>query len=190
MNLWLQLFWAFFQIGVLAFGGGYATLPLIQARAVNDYGWITVTEFTDILTISQMTPGPIGINAATFVGTKVGGLFGAVIATLGVVAPSFIIVLALALLYKKYNKLPVIQSILGALKPASVGLIAASGVSIAILTFWGENAGLADAAKVNIPAVILSAAGFIVMRRFKPNQIYVLLGAGAIGLVLHLAGLA
>jgi chromate transporter len=185
----LQLFWAFFQIGLFAFGGGYAALPLIQARVVNDFGWITVTEFTDILTISQMTPGPIGINAATFVGTKVGGLLGAVVATVGVVAPSFIIVLTLAYFYKKYNKLPIIQNILGSLRPASVGLIAASGLSIAILTFWGENAAIANAADINVPAVILFAAGFVVMRRFKPNQIYVMLGAGAVGLVLHLAGL-
>jgi chromate transporter len=185
----LQLFWVFCQIGLFTIGGGYATLPMIQARIVDDFGWITVTEFTDILTISQMTPGPIAINAATFVGTKVGGLLGAVTATVGVVTPSFIIVLSLAYLYKKYNKLPIIQNILGALRPASVGLIAASGLSIAILTFWGENAALANAAEVNIPAVILFAAGFIIMRRFKPNQIYVMLGAGAVGLVLHLAGL-
>jgi chromate transporter len=185
----LQLFWVFCQIGLFTIGGGYATLPMIQTRIVNDYGWITVTEFTDILTISQMTPGPIGINAATFVGTKVGGLLGSVIATVGVVTPSFIIVFALAFLYKKYNKLPIIQNILAALRPASVGLIAASGLSIAILTFWGENATLANAAQVSIPAVALFAAGFVVMRKFKLNQIYVMLGAGAIGLVLYFAGI-
>ncbi len=183
--IYFELFWASFQIGLLSFGGGYAILPLIQARIVDELGWLTLTEFTDIVTISQMTPGPIGINAATFVGTKVAGLFGAISATAGMVAPSFIIVLALAYLYKKYNGLPIIQNVLGALRPASVGLIAASGLSIAILTFWGENASFNNIANIDLFAVLLFAAAFILLRKFGVSQIAVILSAGGVGLLLH-----
>ena len=88
MITFLELFWSFFQIGLFSIGGGYAALPLIQAQVVDQYGWMTMTEFSDIITISQMTPGPIAINAATFVGIRIAGLAGAVVATLGCVFPS------------------------------------------------------------------------------------------------------
>lgn len=97
--LLLELFWSFFKIGLFTIGGGYASLPLIENEIVNAKAWITVQEYTDIITISQITPGPIAINSSTFVGTKVGGFIGAVIATLGVVAPSVIIALLLARMY-------------------------------------------------------------------------------------------
>ena len=85
----LQLYWSFFKIGLFSIGGGYASLPLIQKEVVDLHQWITMTEFTDIITISQMTPGPIAINTSTFVGTQIGGLLGAIVATLGCVSPSF-----------------------------------------------------------------------------------------------------
>ena len=97
----LQLLFSFLQIGLLSIGGGYAALPIIQDQVVAMHGWLSMREFADILTISQMTPGPIAINAASFVGTKIAGLPGALVASLGVVLPSFIIVLTLSFLY--YN---------------------------------------------------------------------------------------
>lgn len=94
--IYLQLFWSFLQIGMFSFGGGYAAMPLIQEQVVNQNGWLSVAEFTDLVTISQMTPGPIAVNSATFVGIKIAGLPGALAATLGCILPSCVIVTGLA----------------------------------------------------------------------------------------------
>ncbi|MFQ7539526.1 MAG: chromate transporter [Clostridium sp.] len=123
----LQLLFSFLQIGLLSIGGGYAALPIIQDQVVAMHGWLSMREFADILTISQMTPGPIAINAASFVGTKIAGLPGALVASLGVVLPSFIIVLTLSFLYYKYRQLDAIQAVLKGLRPAVVALIASAG---------------------------------------------------------------
>ena len=101
----LKLFWSFFQIGLFSIGGGYAALPLIQNQVVEQQAWLTVSEFTDLITIAEMTPGPIAINSSTFVGMQIAGIPGALIATLGCVFPSCIIVLTLAFLYYKYKNL-------------------------------------------------------------------------------------
>ena len=103
--IWLQLFFSFLQIGLFSFGGGYAAMPLIQEQIVNIHGWLDMEQFTDLITISQMTPGPIAINSATFVGIRIGGIPGALVATLGCILPSCIIVTLLAKLYLKYQKL-------------------------------------------------------------------------------------
>ena len=105
MRLLWELFWSFFQIGLFSFGGGYASMPLIQNQVVTIRGWLTLTELADMITISQMTPGPIAINSATFVGTRLAGLPGAIVATLGCVIPSSMVVLTLAFLYYKYKEL-------------------------------------------------------------------------------------
>lgn len=115
----LKLFWSFVQIGLFSIGGGYAALPLIQQQVVDIHGWLTMTEFADVITIAEMTPGSISINSATFVGTKIAGMPGAVIATIGCVLPSFVIVLTLAFCYYKYKNLTVVQG--GALLPAAGG---------------------------------------------------------------------
>ena len=101
----LQLFWSFLQIGLFSFGGGYAAMPLIQAQIVTQHGWLGMAEFTDLVTISQMTPGPIAINAATFVGLRVAGVSGALAATVGCMLPSCVLVTLLARLYLRYRKL-------------------------------------------------------------------------------------
>ena len=116
--IYLQLFWSFIQIGMFSFGGGYAAMPLIQGQVVNTHEWLTMTEFTDLITISQMTPGPIAVNSATFVGMKIAGIPGAVVATLGCILPSCIIVTILAKLYLKYRNLDTLQGILYSLRPA------------------------------------------------------------------------
>ena len=107
MTVLLELFWSFFQIGLFSVGGGYAAMPLIQHQVVDLHGWMTMQEFIDIITISQMTPGPIAINSATFVGIQIAGLPGAIIATLGCVFPSCVIVLTLAWVYFRYRNLSV-----------------------------------------------------------------------------------
>ena len=100
----LKLFLSFLQIGAFSFGGGYAAMPLIQAQVVIKYGWLTMEEFTNLITIAEMTPGPIAVNSATFVGTKIAGVPGALVATMGCILPSCIIVTLIASLYLKYRR--------------------------------------------------------------------------------------
>ena len=102
--IYLQLFFSFLQVGALSFGGGYAAMPLIQEQVVNLHGWLSMNAFTDLVTIAEMTPGPIAVNAATFVGMQIIGPLGAVVATLGCILPSCVIVTLLAHLYTKYQK--------------------------------------------------------------------------------------
>ena len=103
--IYIQLFISFLQIGLFSFGGGYAAMPLIQNQVVNLHHWLSLSEFTDLITISQMTPGPIAINSATFVGEKIAGVPGAIVATLGCIMPSIIIVTIIAYFYMKYRDL-------------------------------------------------------------------------------------
>ena len=136
----LELFLSFLQIGAFSFGGGYAAMPLIQAQVVTKYHWLSMAEFTDLITISQMTPGPIAVNSATFVGIKIAGIPGALIATLGCILPSCIIVTLIASLYLKYRNLSLLQGILGSLRPAVVAMIASAGGSVLISGVWGSSA--------------------------------------------------
>ena len=124
--IYLQLFLSFFQIGLFSFGGGYAAMPLIQAQIVTNHSWLSMSEFTDLVTIAEMTPGPIAVNSATFVGTKIGGVLGALVATAGCILPACILVTLIARLYLKYRNLAVLQSVLGSLRPAVVAMIASA----------------------------------------------------------------
>jgi len=184
--IYLELLWSFFQIGLFSFGGGYAALPLIQAQTVDLHSWMTMTEFADVLTISQMTPGPIAINASTFVGMKVAGVGGAAVATLGCVLPSCIIVLLLAYLFYKYHGLTLIQGMLRGLRPAVVSLIASAGFGILILAFWGGDSLWSFALeKMDWVAVGIFAVALFVLRKFKVNPIFVMLGSGVVGLCIY-----
>ena len=183
--LYLQLFWSFFQIGLFSIGGGYAAMPLIQNQVVDLHHWLTLSEFTDLITISQMTPGPIAINSATFVGIRIGGVGGALVSTLGCILPSLIIVMTLAYFYTKYKNIAVIQGVLSGLRPAVVALIASAGLSIVILAFWGEGGFSLKPADLNLAGVGLFAAGLFVLRKWKPNPIWVMLGSGVAGLCLY-----
>ena len=142
MSIYLQLFWSFFQIGLFSIGGGYAAMPLIQNQVVSIHGWLNMTEFADIVTIAEMTPGPIAINSATFVGTKVAGLAGAIVATVGCVFPSCVIVLTLAFVYYRYRSLSLVQGVLGGLRPAVVAMIASAGLSILLLALFDPDVNL------------------------------------------------
>lgn len=182
--IYLQLYWSFFKIGLFSIGGGYASLPLIQKEVVELQKWITMTEFTDIITISQMTPGPIAINTATFVGTQVGGLLGAIIATLGCVSPSFIIVLFLAHIYVKYRNLNSMSDILYGLRPAVVALIATAGISITLLAFIGQK-NLGAEISINYVSVVFFLVGMFFLRKYKANPIYIMVGCGIAGAIVY-----
>jgi chromate transporter len=183
--IYLELFWSFFQIGLFSIGGGYAAMPLIQNQVVDLRGWLSLVEFADIVTISQMTPGPIAINAATFVGTRVGGLPGAVIATVGCITPSIIIVLILARIYLRYRNLAVMQGVLSLLRPAVVALISAAGLSLIFLAFFGGNTLPQTLGGVNWISVALFAVCLFVMRKCKLGPIMALVGTGVVGIVVY-----
>lgn len=179
--IYLQLFWSFFQIGLFSFGGGMAAMPLIQNQVVDLHGWLSLTEFTDLITISETTPGPIAINSATFVGTRIAGVGGALVSTLGCILPSCFIVLLLAWLYNKYNEMAVIRGVLAGLRPTVVALILSAGMSILVLAFWGTDGFTENITSIDFIAVSLFAAGFFLLRRFKLNPIFIMLGSGIIG---------
>ena len=175
---YLDLFLSFFQIGLLSFGGGMAAMPLIQAQVVDRHGWLTMAEFTDLITISEMTPGPIAVNSSTFVGTRIGGTLGAFVATFGCILPSCLIVSLLAWLYFRYQNLSYIQGTLRGLRPAIVALIASAGLSILTLALQGADG-------INWVGALLFLAAFLVLRKWKPDPIYVMLGCGVLGGVLY-----
>ncbi len=176
MNLLIKLFFSFFKIGAFSFGGGYAALRLIQAEVIEKNHWINGSDFTDLVTISQMTPGPIGINAATFIGSKLAGIPGSVAATLGVITPSCIIVTIIAYFYAKYKKATCMQTVLKNLRPAVVAMILAAGLQIlipAILTNIPEKLSIANinSIRVNLMGLFLFALALILLRQKKFKKI-------------------
>lgn len=180
----LQLFLSFAQVGLFSIGGGYAAMPLIQSQVVDHYGWLSMSVFTDLVTIAEMTPGPIVINAATFVGIRVAGAVGAIVATLGCILPSCLIVSLLAYVYYRYQKMSVLQSVLASLRPAVVALIASAGLSILrLVAFGGGGIGLEN---VDWVGLILFAAAFVALRKFKRGPILVMVCCGALRLLLNL----
>ncbi len=186
--IYLELFLAFLQIGLFSFGGGYASMPLIQAQIVDKYGWLTQGEFVDVISISQMTPGPIAINSATFVGQRVAGLPGALVATIGCVLPSCVIVLLIARLYYKHQNLSLVQGTLEGLRPAVVALVAAAGVSILSLCFWPAGFSL-SLEGLDWMALALCGVCLLLLRLLRRGPILVMLGAGALGMLLYWTGL-
>ncbi len=182
--IYLQLFLSFLQIGALSFGGGYASMPLIEAQIVTGHGWLTMTEFSDLVTIAEMTPGPIAVNAATFVGTKVAGVLGALVATAGCILPACVLVTLIARLYLKYRNLTVLQSVLGSLRPAVVAMIASAGLTILMNAFWGSRTVVL--ANTNYVMVAIFLLSFVLLRKTKLSPIAVMVLAGVLNLAVSL----
>jgi len=183
--IYLKLLWSFFQIGLFSIGGGYAAMPLIQNQVVDVHAWLSMSQFADIMTIAEMTPGPIAINSATFVGIRVGGIPGAIVATLGCVLPSCVIVMILAYVYYRFKGLSIIQGVLYGLRPAVVAMIASAGLSLLILSFYGSRDLPADLSGINLISVAIFAVGLFILRRWKVGPIYVMMGAGIAGVILY-----
>ena len=178
--LFLQLFYTFFKIGLFGFGGGYAMLSMIQGEVVTRYGWLTPQEFTDIVAISQMTPGPIGINSATYVGyTTIAeqygtsmGVLGSCIATFAVVLPSFILMLTISKFFLKYQKHPSVEAVF-------------SG-SAALVLMNAENFSSPDEDMYSfIISIIIFLVAFIGTRKYKANPILMIIACGIAGLILY-----
>lgn len=185
--IYLELFWSFVQVGLFCVGGGYASMPLIQAQVIDVHGWLSMSEFIDIFTISQMTPGPIGINAATFVGMKVAGFLGAIVATLGFVTPSFILGIILAKLFFKYGNIGMIKGILNGLRPAVVALICSAGMSFIFLALFNTEKMPINVADIDYLGLFVLIVAFIAVRK-KVGIIKILAGSGVLGLILGLIG--
>lgn len=168
---------------MFSIGGGYAAIPLIQNQVVNLNNWITMTEFTDLVTIAEMTPGPIAVNSATFVGIRIAGIPGALIATFGCILPSCFIVSFLSYIYLHYRKLTTLQNVLASLRPAVVALIASAGLSILnLVIFQGNSIALKN---INWIGAGIFLSAFIILRKSKLNPILVMCGCGLSGLALN-----
>lgn len=138
--IYVQLFLSFLQVGMFSVGGGYAAIPLIQSQVVEQHGWLTMQEFTDLVTIAEMTPGPIAVNAATFVGLRIAQVSGAIVATLGCITPALFFVSLLSYIYRRYKDISLLQSVLACLRPVIVALIFGAGLSILSMVAFGGDA--------------------------------------------------
>lgn len=181
--IFLQLFYTFFKIGLFGFGGGYAMLSMIQGEVVTRYEWLSAQEFTDIVAISQMTPGPIGINCATYVGfTATGSVWGSVLATFAVMLPSFILMLTISKFFLKYQKHPVVEAVFSGLRPAVVGLLASA--ALVLMTKENFSSPTEDLYTFIISCIIFIVA-FVGTRRYNISPIAMTIGCGLAGLILY-----
>lgn len=178
MNQLTALLWGFLQIGLFSFGGGYAAIPLIKEQVVDLHQWLSLQEFTDIITISQMTPGPLAVNTSTFVGLRLGGVWGAVTATLGCIVSGCVISVGLYIFFIKYRSLKGIGAVLHGLKAVSVGLIAGAAMTILVLALKGSG-GL----PVNLIGAAIFAGVLGISRRWRLNPMILMAMSGVAGLV-------
>ena len=195
--LFLQLAGTFFVIGLFTIGGGYAMLSLIQTQVVVEHAWLTESTFTDIVAISQMTPGPIGVNCATYVGYDVVagmtgnhllGILGSGVATLSLILPSFIIVLAIVRFYTKFRSSTLFEGVMGWLRPCVAGLIGAAAVILIVKTTWGASGPSFELVRENFPdwkSWLLLVGAFAASYWGKVNPILVILCGGVLGLLLY-----
>ena len=185
--IYLQLFLSFLKVGAFSFGGGYAALPLIRGEIIHKYHWLSTGQFMDLITISQMTPGPIAINSATFVGMQLAGLPGALAATAGCIFPSCILVTFLAWLYLRYKNGNLMTGVLQTLRPAVVALIAAAGVDIFVsavfVTIPKTASGILKT--VNIAQLLFFIIAFILIRKTKWNPVLIMVGCGVCATLLE-----
>lgn len=187
----LELFYTFFKIGLFSFGGGYGMLSVIQGEIVTRHAWLTTQEFTDIVAVSQMTPGPIGINAATYVGytavansgcSPLMAVIGSILASFAVMLPSFVLMLVISRFFMKYSKHPRVERVFEVLRPVVVGLIA----SAALLLMSRDNFGSPTESPLQfVVSVTLFLFAFVAIRRFKLSPILVLIVSGAFGALFY-----
>jgi len=187
MNAALTLFLAFTKIGLLSIGGGYAIIPLIHERVVEQAAWVSEQVFADIITISQMTPGPLAVNTSTFVGLWIGGVPGALAATLGAVLGGVILSLLLYRFFEKYRFSAYVNSMLEGLKSASQGLIVSAAVTILLLAFYGSGSpGLHNLLSgLNWAALLIFSASMLALRKWRLNPLLIILLSGLAGVVVY-----
>lgn len=182
--IYLELFLVYLQIGAFSFGGGYAAMPLIQSLCVDGKQWLTTSEFADLTTIAEMTPGPIAVNSATFIGQKMAGLPGAIVCTIACILPSLLIVLLLAYLYGRFSKLDIVKSVLGQLRPAVVAMIASAGITILLLTLTQGSTG--SWIPVHPVELVLFLLCLVLLRKKKCGPIQIVFLSAVLGTVAYL----
>lgn len=176
--IYLQLFWVYLKIGLLGFGGGYAMLSMIQFEVVEKHNWMTMSEFADVVALSQMTPGPISINCATYVGYQVGGIFGSLLASFSIVLPSLILLYFVLKFLFKNNDNFIVRNTLKNLKPFIAGLIFAA----AMLMMNASNFPDVGLGKNNI-SIIICTVSFVCVFFFKTNPMLLIALSGIAGLI-------
>ena len=183
--LLLKLFFAFIQVGMFSVGGGYAAIPLIQEQIVNIYGLMSMEEFSDLITVAEMTPGPISINSATFVGMRLAGIPGVLLCSIGCIIPSFCICLTLAHFYYKYRTVSGVQVVLGSLRPAVVALIGSAGASILMLGLFETDIKNVVLGNIRLVELGIFVIALFILRKFKVSAISIILGSGVIGTLIY-----
>lgn len=186
IKLLITLFIKFWQIGSFSIGGGYAIMPLIQEEIVDKLAWLTIQEFTDIITISQMTPGPLSINASTFVGIRIAGTLGAIVATFACVITGVFLSIFLFNFFKKHNDIDEISNILRGLRSTSIGLIASSASTIIIIALLGRSTLKGGLDNFNNIAALVFAFSLFLLRKYKLNPLTIIVTTGFLGLFFYL----
>ena len=184
----IKLFFSFIQVGLFSVGGGYAAIPLIQEQIVNIHGLMTMEEFSDLITVAEMTPGPISINSATFVGMRLAGIPGVLICSIGCIIPSFCICLILTHFYYKYRTVSGVQVVLGAMRPAVVALIGSAGASILMMGLFQSDIFSASIDNLRIIELLIFLGSLFILRKYKANAISIILGSGVVGTLLYIIG--
>lgn len=189
--IYFRLFYEFFKAGLFTVGGGLAALPFLEDIAVKT-GWFAVEQLTDMIAISESTPGPIGINMATYAGFTTGGIPGAVIATLGFMLPSVIIITVISKFIQKFNDNKLVKGTFYGLRAASVALIATAAVSAVTksvlfdISAFSESHVFTDL--ISIPGLLLAVAAFFVLKKWNPHPIFILAGSAVVGIIFKFAG--
>lgn len=173
MSVYLKIFLVFIKIGLFSYGGGNAILPLIRQEVVVNNPWLKASEFTDLVAISQVTPGPIAINTATYIGYKVGGFWGSILSNLGLIMPTFIIMLIVTKVFMKFKHNEYVQNIFKGVLPATVGLIATAAVLVSYGSF------------IDYKSILIFAGVFIAAFKYKVDPIVLIVISGALGYVFY-----
>lgn len=188
MSVYLLLFLEFFKMGALTFGGGYAMIPFIEETVLR-HGWMTTSELVDFIAVSESTPGAFAVNISTYIGSEVGGIIGALVATLGLVLPPFLIIILIAKVYEKIRENRLVQGTMMGLKATVVGLIAATVLSVGQEIFFSEGINLAVFRSANfyVSLIIFAVALFLLLYK-KLNPILIIAGSAVVGIVLGYTG--
>lgn len=190
MTIYLQLFYEFFKIGLFAIGGGLATLPFLQDFA-DRTGLITRGDIANMIAISESTPGPIGINSATYFGFQLGGVFGSIAAVVGLVTPSIIIIVLISKILSKFKDNWYVDSVFYGLRPASTGLIAAAGFGVAKIALIGIDAFRASGLWTDLfrwKHLILAVFLFVLIKKTNRHPVVYIALSAVVGIVFHFAG--
>lgn len=189
MNILLDLFLTFFKIGLFTFGGGYAMLPLIM-QEVEGHGWMEQQDLINFIAVAESTPGPFAINVATYVGSEMGGVLGSVCATLGVVMPSFIVILIVAKIYEKFKESKIVKGAMCGLRPAAVGLIGSAVLTTALEVFFPagfENILPTITSLEFISGIVIFALSLFLILKKKIHPIYIILMSAVLGIAVGYA---